>query len=419
MGRSPFVICTLCIFAHDGGNAMRQNQYTPASELQHRIQALQQALDKEGLDGALIFHHINLFYYSGTSQSAHLFVPRAGEPLLLARKSFERARRESALAEVIESPGLKDIPALLRERGYTLRKVGLELDITPWNTVQFYAKNFAGSTFADISKQMKRIRMIKSDYEIALLLAAAEAHTAVFAEVPGMLREGMTELELAGLYEAAMRRRGFSGGCRMRAFNQSLFLGNVNSGTSGAVPTFFDGPVGGAGATAASQPHGASWKTIGRGEPIYIDYTCIIDGYTVDQTRMFCIGKMPEKMRAAYEAALGIQDAVLARIRPGVPWDEVYLHAVELAEQHGLADCFMGLGKDRVRFAGHGVGLELDEFPVFAPGLKMPLEKGMVFALEPTFVFPEGAVGIENTHVVTENGVRTLTGAAQEIICVP
>lgn len=79
----------------------------------------------------------------------------------------------------------------------------------------------------------------------------------------------------------------------------------------------------------------------------------------------------------------------------------------------------MGLGKDRVRFVGHGVGLELDEFPVFAPGLKMPLQQGMVFAWEPTFVFPEGAVGIENTHVVTEKGVQTLTDGPQEIICLP
>ena len=72
-----------------------------------------------------------------------------------------------------------------------------------------------------------------------------------------------------------------------------------------------------------------------------------------------------------------------------------------------------------MRFVGHGVGLELDEFPIFAQGMKMPLEKGMVFALEPKFVLPEGAVGIENTPVVMENGVRTLTGASQEIVCVP
>lgn len=398
---------------------MHKNQYTPTSELMRRIHGLQQALDKEALDGALIFHHTNLFYYSGTSQSAHLFIPRKGEPLLLARKSFERARHESALSNVIESRSLKEIPALLRERGYALHKIGLELDIIPWNTVQFYAKVFADSVFTDLSRQMRLLRMIKSDYEVGLLSAAAEVQNTVFAEVPAMLRAGMTELELAGLYEAAMRRRGFSGGCRMRAFNQSLFFGNINSGASAAVATFFDGPVGGAGASAAGHPHGASWKTIGRGEPIYIDYTCIIDGYTVDQTRMFCIGEMPEKMRTAYEAALAIQDAVLTRIKPGVPWEDVYHHAVELAEQYGLADSFMGLGKDRVRFVGHGVGLELDEFPVFAPGLKMPLEKGMVFALEPTFVFPDGAVGIENTHVVTADGVRTLTGASQEIICVP
>ena len=67
---------------------------------------------------------------------------------------------------------------------------------------------------------------------------------------------------------------------------------------------------------------------------------------------------------------------------------------------------------------GHGVGLELDELPVLAPKLRQPLEAGMVFALEPTFVFPGGAVGIENTHLVEASGIRTLTRARREIVCV-
>ncbi|MCK5542836.1 MAG: aminopeptidase P family protein [Desulfobacterales bacterium] len=77
---------------------------------------------------------------------------------------------------------------------------------------------------------------------------------------------------------------------------------------------------------------------------------------------------------------------------------------------------FMGLGKDQVKFVGHGVGLELDEFPVFAKGLFMKLEKGMTFAIEPTFVFPDGAVGIENTFVLWDDGVEKLTLYDENVI---
>jgi Xaa-Pro aminopeptidase len=96
--------------------------------------------------------------------------------------------------------------------------------------------------------------------------------------------------------------------------------------------------------------------------------------------------------------------------------EDIYLKSEELAGQMGLADHFMGIGSDRVRFIGHGVGLELDEYPIFAKGVKMPLEVGMTFALEPKFVFPEGAVGIENTYVLQANGARVLTHAPEAIV---
>jgi Xaa-Pro aminopeptidase len=82
----------------------------------------------------------------------------------------------------------------------------------------------------------------------------------------------------------------------------------------------------------------------------------------------------------------------------------------------GLADNFMGIGNDRVRFIGHGVGLELDEYSIFAKGMKMLLAPGMTFTLEPKFVFPEGAIGIENTYVLKADGLQVSTHAPQDII---
>ena len=87
--------------------------------------------------------------------------------------------------------------------------------------------------------------------------------------------------------------------------------------------------------------------------------------------------------------------------------DALWHVAAEVATKSGLAEHFMGYGDDRVRFVGHGVGLELDEYPVLAAGQEMPLQAGMVVALEPKAIFPgRGVMGIENTLVVTDCGLE-------------
>lgn len=394
---------------------MTAMRYTPKDEIDARVRTLQQTLDQSDLDGALVVHHTNLFYLSGTSQAAHLFVPRTGAPLLMVRKSFARARRESPIGEILEVRSLKMIPELLGERGFRFDALGVELDVMPYKTWQFYQKVFAASTMQDIGEPIRSQRRIKSPYEADLLQESCAVLDQVFAEVPSMLIESMTEIELASLFEAAMRRRGYGGCSKMRAFNQDFFFGNVTSGGSGAEPSYFDGPVGGSGLTPANNPHGAGWKRIGRNEVVYIDYTCVINGYTADGARMFVIGDVSPELRAAHEASLAIQRELVGMLRPGTVCEAVYLRAEALARDLGLAEHFMGLGPDRVRFIGHGVGLELDEYPIFAKGVNTVLEQGMTFALEPKFVFPEGAIGTENTFLLTGDGVRVLTLAPETI----
>ncbi|MDD5095238.1 MAG: Xaa-Pro peptidase family protein [Dehalococcoidia bacterium] len=392
---------------------------TPQSEIETRIKKLQKSLDQHGVDGAIIVHHTNLFYLSGTSQNCHLFIPRVGEPVLMVKKSFDRAKKESPLEHIASVTSLKEIPSFLHSKGYlNLKVVGFELDIVPFNTVLSYQKLFNQSELVDVSGDVKNIRAVKSGWEIDLLRKASVVIDAVFAEVPGMLREGMTEIELASLFEAGMRRRGYGGICQMRAFNQTFYLGNLVSGASGAVPSYFDGPIGGWGLTPANNPHGAGWKKIMRNEAIYIDYTCVVNGYTADETRMFVLGGLPEKMLHAFKGAVIIQDALKDMAKPAVECHTLYDKAFEMAAEMGYEDNFMGMGKDKVRFVGHGVGLELDEAPTFAKGIRMQLRPNMTFALEPKFVFPEGAIGIENTFLLKEDGVETLTKTPEKIFFV-
>nr|WP_319775864.1 M24 family metallopeptidase [uncultured Sphaerochaeta sp.] len=98
----------------------------------------------------------------------------------------------------------------------------------------------------------------------------------------------------------------------------------------------------------------------------------------------------------------------------------VFYAAFELADRLGLSDGFMGLGPNRCPFIGHGVGLELDEWPVFAKGVTEPLAENMTFALEPRYFLPEhGVVGLEDTFCLTPDGPEPLTITSRSIITVP
>jgi len=381
----------------------------PKSEIKTRISNLQKKLVEKEFDGTIIILNSDMFYFSGTVQNSVLYVPAEDEPVLMIKKSLRRGQEESPLKNIVPMRSPREVPGILSTFGYTnFNKIGLELDVLPVNNYGMYQKIFPETQFEDISPAIKQVRAIKSPYEIDLLRDALKVIDESHRAVPTFLREGMLEIELAALFEAEMRKRGYSGCCKMRAFNQDLFLGNTCTGNSGLVPSFFDGPVGGSG-VSVTHPHGAGWKRVNRNEPVYIDYTCVVHGYTGDQTRMFCIGELSPKMLKAYEDALFIESEVIKAIKPGTPAEEPHILAVKIAEEMGYKDNFMGYKEDQVKFIGHGIGLELDELPILAKGLKTPIVPGMTFAIEPKFVLPEGAIGIENSFVMTEKGPEYLS----------
>jgi Xaa-Pro aminopeptidase len=134
-----------------------------------------------------------------------------------------------------------------------------------------------------------------------------------------------------------------------------------------------------------------------------------LNGYISDHTRIFSVGPLPDDLSAAHEAMLDLQGRLQRAGRPGTRSGDLYDLAMRRVSELGYADNFMGVGSRRIRFIGHGVGLELDEYPFIADGQTMPLEEGMVIALEPKLIFPQrGVVGIENTHVVTADGLEPL-----------
>ncbi len=392
---------------------------TPREELERRISGLQSHLASREIDAALIGQNIDLFYFTGSMQSGMLIVPASGQAIYAVRRVLERARRESGIEQIVPLESFRQLPDLVRQAaGAAPRRIGLELDVLPVLVRDRIVAGFAGVEWTDASPAIRGLRSVKSPYEIAKIRESAKLAALIVETAAQSLREGITELELAGRVEAAARRGGHQGLVHMRGWNQEIFYGQLSAGEAGAMQSFPDVPLAGEGPSAAS-PLGAGRRRIVAGEPVVLDYVAVLDGYMLDQTRTLAIGALPDKFARAHDAAVAILSDVQSAIRPGVTPQDLYRRSLERARALGVADAFMGHGALRARYLGHGVGLELDEWPVLAEGWTEPLQPGHVFCVEPKIVFPgEGAVGIEDQFAVTPEGAERLTLLDQRLFTV-
>ena len=393
--------------------------HTPQSEIDQRIEKIRNRLEENNIGAALLVQRADLLYFAGSVQEAHLYIPVDEEPIFMVFKSLDRAMAESSLSRIVPLASPRAVPEFLDQYGYKVPPViGMELDVLPANLFFSYQKVFEEKNLVDISHLIRLVRAIKSPYEIDLMRRAAERSDQVAACVPALLREGMTELELAGKVEAEARKRGHQGTVRMRYWGAEVFYGHLMAGPSGAVPSFPRSPTGGSGASPAVA-QGPGFRPIQRHEPVLVDYVFALNGYYSDHTRIFSIGEPADEMMAAHSAMLDVQALIKKEAKPGVKSGDIYELAIERTRTLGYDKYFMGVGDERIRFVGHGIGSELDEYPFLASGQTLELQENMIVAVEPKLIFPDkGVVGIENTHRVTDNGLEQFGRFQDEIVIV-
>ncbi|MEI7026966.1 M24 family metallopeptidase [Paenibacillus sp. y28] len=386
-----------------------------------RIHTLQQKLHAKGIDGMVIAQNVDVYYFTGSMQTGYFIVPAQGEPVFYVRRSVIRAQEESAV-QVEALTTLRGFGSSLKlafPAWYTAGKspvIAAEFDVLPVQVFQRLQSVLPGCQWVDGSLLVREARMIKSPVELAWIREAARVIDVAFQKALDRIKPGLTELELLAFIELAVRLEGHLGLMRMRGFNQETVTGMVGAGEAAAKPTYFDGPAGGLGLSSAC-PQTASRRPIRAGEPILVDIGCCIEGYVVDQTRTVVIGSLEDELTRAYEAAEQILHSTEALLKPGTVCEDLYTQSLRMAAEYGLSEHFMGFGADQVKFLGHGIGLEIDEFPVLAKGFAYPLEPGMVLAIEPKFTFPgRGVVGIENNYAITEQGYEKLTRTREGLI---
>lgn len=385
---------------------------TPRSEIESRIKRLQNNMGD--LTGAILFESVDMCYFAGTAQEGLVYIPRDSSPVVMIRKNLERARAESPL-EVHAHKSPKTLKEDLEIPSDAV--IGLELDVLPYNNYSRVAKALGSSKLVDISESIKHIRSLKSEFEIDLIKEAARIVDAGIASIPDHIKEGMREIELAAAVEATMRSMGHPGTVRFRRFNHILPMGHLMSGPNAAVPSFVLSPTGGRGVSLL-HPQGPGFRRIRRNEPILVDYAGVYNGYTADETRIFAIGHLNDELEDAYYASLDIEESVARELSPGKTGRDLFNLSEAEGARLGYQDHLGGQVGAKCGFVGHGVGLEIDEYPVIGP-VDHEIQPNMTIALEPKMIYPGvGVVGIEDTFLTGAERAQRLTNLPQEILLV-
>lgn len=387
--------------------------------MRERLDQLAVALSDLGCEVALVQGLVNTYYLTGTIQPGFVVVVPGQPPLMCVRKGMARAEQETAAEGVrlewLASP--KDLGAVLAGMGVTRpARLGLELDRLPYLSVERLSRLFPDARLTDVGTTLRRLRMTKDATEVTAIRRAGQVWVKTMEAIEEHFHPGIDEYELALKVEAASRAAGHQGLVRTHALDFEIFIGHLLSGPHGAVPTRFDGPTGGPGVHPATA-QGAGHRPLGRGDPILADYACATDGYVYDGTRTFVWGSLSPRLADAYQLCQEVHRRLEGALRSGNSVGAATESAFQVAAEAGLGDYFMGYGDDRVRFLGHGVGLQLDELPVLLPGSAQALLSGMTVAVEPKFVFPgEGAVGLEITYLVGEGPPEPLASYPTGVI---
>ena len=381
------------------------------NELELKWRRIQQAMRQEEADGCLLTMNMNLYYVSGQVFNGYFYLPAEGRPYWFVKRL---TIPETNQVHVIRKP--EQIPDFFRDLNLAMpRKLLLEADELSYNEYIRLQHVFRAEATGNASALIRHIRMIKTPWEIEQMRISARKHEAVYREIPACYRPGMRDIELQIEIEKRMRVHGSLGYFRAFGSNMDIFMGSLLAGENAGEPSPFDFALGGKG-IHASGPLGANGTLLREGTTVMADMSGNYTAYQKDMTRGVSIGKLPDRAYRVHRVALEIQARMERTAKPGVPCAELYRDALAMAGQEGLEDCFMGT-RFQAKFVGHGVGLEINELPVLTTRSKDILQPGMTFAFEPKFVLAGiGAVGIENTFLVTDSGVEKMTLLDENII---
>ena len=351
-----------------------------------RLNRLRHALDAAGASALLEMHLPNIYYLAGfTGDSGALLVESSSVTLFTDGRFTIQAKEETSGVRVIihTGPLLAAVGAHLhRKRRSRVAVAPSRITLAGWDIL----KKSAGKSvrWAPVDALVDQLRAVKDADEIARIRDAARLGSEVMEEAIGLIRPGVTELEIAAEIGYRMRRKGASG---------ESFEAIVAAGSRSALPH--------------ARP---TARRIGKNELVVLDLGAILRHYCSDLTRTVYVGRAPARVRRWYQGVLEAQTAARDVLKSGVTAGMVDAAARGVLQRKGLGRYF-------VHSTGHGIGLEIHEDPRLARGQKKILETGNVVTLEPgVYIEGVGGIRIEDDALVTPRGTEILTTAPREFL---
>ncbi len=343
----------------------------------------------EYADSALIISNENRRYFTDfVSSSGYLLVTRQESYLLVDFRYSEAARKKAKGCTVVTFTDFENTVKELIKK-YSLRDIMLEGSAFTLNLAESIEKIIKSSganviKSSELDKIIGRMRIVKTAEEVNKIRQAQTITEDALTETLPLIKEGVTELDLAIEIEYKMKKMGASG----VSFDLIVISGKKTS-----------------------MPHGVpSNNKIKAGDFITFDIGAVVDGYHSDMTRTFAYGGVDDKQVKVYNTVLQAQLNALDEVCDGVSCRVVDEAARTYINQAGY-EGFFG------HSTGHGVGLEIHENPTVSMKNDFVLHSGMVITVEPGIYIPDKfGVRIEDMVVVTKNGCINLTTLSKELI---
>jgi Xaa-Pro aminopeptidase len=358
-----------------------------AAGFQSRRNSVARRLLQERLDALIVTALPNIRYLTGFTGSNAVLLISPSVALLFTdpRYGGQAAQETGCPVRVVRGPLARGVASRVNRKRWS--KVGFEASRITYSSYETLRNLVAGGVeLRGLSNWIEDLRAVKSEAEIALIRQSVETCEKAFARVVRHIRPGMRETELAAAIDYRMRKLGAE---------RPAFETIVASGSRSALPH----------ASATSKP-------LTNGELLLIDMGAQRNGYTSDMTRMLHLGRPSQWVSQVHRAVLEAQLTALDAVRAGRSVSFIDRQARKTLFQHGMSGLFL-------HSTGHGLGLEIHEFPRLAAGEKTRLQAGMVITIEPgVYQADFGGVRIEDTVVVTPAGCEILTTTPKELLVI-
>ena len=352
----------------------------------NKIQKLQAKMPEKA--AAIIEADFNRRYLTGFESSLGFLIVTKNDAVFLTDSRYiEKAQKTVANASVKEYFTLESVRDELNKTG--AETVYLQSETTTVANAEKYRRLFDKQTLefgSFLDSALNDIRSVKDDDEIEKIVAAQIIAEKAFEHILSFVKAGMTEKTVQLELDYYM----LSHGAEALSFD-TICVSGKNS----------------------SMPHGVPTdKKLESGDFLTLDFGATVDGYHSDMTRTFAIGKVNSEQRKVYETVLSAQTAVIDGVRDGMPSRTADALARDIIKEAGYGDFFR-------HGTGHGVGIEIHEFPALSEKCDAVLKTGMIVTAEPGIYLPDRfGVRIEDMILITENGCRNLTNAPKELIIV-